>query len=69
MVTLDHLLNILPFVSIIIIGTYYSLQIRTQNKTRQAQLFMGIYNYFTSTKFHRQGNAIRYQWEWSDFDD
>jgi hypothetical protein len=69
MVTIENLLNILPVASLVVIGTYYSLQIRTQNKTRQAQLFMQLYDRFTSTRFHRQGNAIRFQWEWSDFDD
>ena len=56
--------------------TYYVLIVRNSQRTqqlqldtRQAQLFMTVHDHFTSTMFHRQGNAIRYQWEWSDFDD
>lgn len=55
--------------------TYYVLIVRNsqrtqhlQLETRQAQLFMTVYNNFTSTRFHPQGNAIRFQWELSDFD-
>jgi len=47
---------------------YYALQIRNQNKTRQAQLFMQIYQ---TRNTHE--NMVRWfkldTWKWNDFED
>ena len=44
MVALDTVLDVLPVASLVVVLAYYSLQIRNQNRTRQAQLFMQMYN-------------------------
>jgi len=42
---------VLTGIGLIIALTYYSLQIRNQNKTRQAQMLVQIYNKFTDVDF------------------
>ncbi len=44
MVTLEAILNIAPVMGILIAIVYYTLAIRNQNKTRQAQLYMQFLN-------------------------
>jgi hypothetical protein len=46
---------------------YYAMVLRNQNRTRQAQLFMQVYNQFTMEKY-KQWHEVR-RWEWDDFDD
>ena len=41
----------------------------TEVETRQAQLFMQIYDRFNETEFTTQWNEIMYQWTWKDFED
>ena len=52
MVTLETVLDILPIISLIIVFSYYSLQIRNQNLARKAQLYMQLFNVETSREFH-----------------
>lgn len=56
MVTLETILDAVPALGIIVALVYYTLTIRNQNRTRQAQLFMNIYSQM-STK-EAQGNLI-----------
>ena len=44
MVTIETLMNAIPALGVIVALVYYTLTIRNQNRTRQAQLFMNIYN-------------------------
>ena len=55
-------------IGMIIALTYYSLQIRNQNKTRQAQLFMQIFNRFQEVEFRLNFNEVLLR-EWEDYDD
>ena len=59
---------VLTGIGMIIALTYYALQIRNQNKTRQTQMFMQLYN----TRYEEK-NANRFwrvmRLEWEDFDD
>jgi hypothetical protein len=68
MVTLETVLNVIPIITLIIVGAYYSLQIRNQNRARQAQLFMQLNNKMGETEFLTHHYALG-QWEWTDFDD
>ena len=75
-ITFQTMFQFLQTVSIMVGIAYYLMILKNQQKsqqlqleTRQAQLFMTVHDHFTNTSFHRQGNAIRFQWEWSDFDD
>ncbi|UCD45780.1 MAG: hypothetical protein JSV27_04655 [Candidatus Bathyarchaeota archaeon] len=44
MVTLETVLQVIPALSVSIAAIYYALNIRNQRETRQAQLFMQMYN-------------------------
>jgi hypothetical protein len=55
---------------------YYAMNLRNANKTqlmaqetRQASLFMQIYNQFTSERVMETSIEIMSQWEWSSFED
>ena len=59
---------VLTGIGMIIALTYYSLQIRNQNRTRQAQLFMQIYNRWTDTEFNENFIDVINR-DWKDYDD
>ena len=59
MVSLQDLLTILPIIALIITLTFYIMSIRTQNKTRRAQLFMSIYSKFSENKFWENNFEMR----------
>jgi len=44
-------------------------QRQTEIETRQAQLFMQIYDHFNETEFSTQYVKILFHWEWKDFED
>ena len=44
MVTFETVLDVVPAVSVAVALVYYGLQIRNQNKARQAQLYAQIYD-------------------------
>ena len=52
----------------IIALTYYGLQIRNQNKTRQAQLFMNLYDTYHSPEFRLRWHDLLHR-EWTDKED
>ncbi len=47
---------------------YYTLTIRNQNRTRQAQLFMQIYSVFRTPEFQDSITEI-VSMQWKDYDD
>ena len=48
--------------------SYYILMVRNQNRTRQAQLLMNLYESYRSIESRRQSLEIQ-SWEYEDFDD
>ena len=52
---------------------YYTLTLRNANKTRQAQLYMQVYNLITSREFVIADNKLMLEWskekftKWTDF--
>lgn len=58
----------LAALSILIAATYYTLTVRNQNRTRQAQLFMQIYGVFRTEEFQDNFTEIL-SWKWNDYDD
>jgi len=60
---------VLTGIGMIIALTYYSLQIRNQNKTRQNQLFMNLYQVYRSKEFRTIYNRILFEWEWTDYEE
>ena len=59
---------VLTGIGLMIALTYYALQIRNQNRTRQAQLFMQIYNRWTDTEFNENFIDVINR-DWKDYDD
>jgi len=52
----------------LVAATYYTLTLRNQNRTRQAQLFMQIYGVFRTEEFQDYITEI-VSWKWNDYDD
>jgi hypothetical protein len=48
---------------------YYASVLRNQNKTRQTQLFMNIYNTFASKQYQKDRERMLRIWEFQGFDD
>jgi hypothetical protein len=48
---------------------YYTLTLRNATKTRQAQLFMQIYNRFNTREFVEQMNYLRFKWNLPQLED
>ena len=67
MVTLETVLNVIPVVSLVIVGAYYSLQIRNQNRTRTIQLLMQLSQ--TRTVEYTKIALELLNMEWEDYDD
>jgi len=60
---------ILAATSVTIAAAYYVLSLHNQNQTRQAQLFMNLYNSTTDKEFLRHAMEHIFQWNYSDLDD
>ncbi len=69
MVDYQTLSVVLTGIGMIIALTYYGLQIRNQNKTRQAQLFMNIYDSYSSKEYQKDREQLFVIWEFEDYDD
>ena len=69
MVDYQTLSIVLTGIGMIIALTYYGLQIRNQNKTRQAQLYMQIFSQLNSTDKWREYLEILLELEWDDYID
>ncbi len=68
MVTLETVLNVVPAVSVAIALVYYAMTINNQNKTRQAQLFMQLYDRYRSKEYMRD-SVVMLNMEWTDYND
>jgi len=68
MVDLQTLSVILAATSVVIAATYYILTLRNTRLTRQAQLFMQLYQNFTSQELHKNHLELL-NYEWDDYDD
>jgi hypothetical protein len=55
-------------ISLTVAAIYYTITIRNQNRTRQAQLLWSIYDNYRSIESRRQSMEIT-SWEWEDMDD
>jgi len=59
---------VLTGIGMIIALTYYALQIRNQNRTRQAQLYMNLFQEISSQDWMMKHATLLNQ-EWKDYDD
>ena len=58
----------LAALGILVASIYYTLTVRNQTRTRQAQLFMQIYGVFRTGEFQDNITEIL-SWKWNDYDD
>ena len=68
MVTIDRVIDVIPIMSLAIALIYYTMTISNQNKTRQAQLFMQLFEKYRTKETWRDGWELL-QMEWTDVDD
>jgi hypothetical protein len=68
MIQVEYLPIVLTGIGIIVSILYYASVLRNQNRTRQAQLFMQIYQELISPENFRISNEL-VRWEWDDYDD
>jgi hypothetical protein len=64
-VSLQMIRDIVAIFGVIAGFTYYVMTVRNQNKARQAQLLMDLYESYRSTESRRQSLEIQ-SWEWKD---
>jgi hypothetical protein len=76
MVSIEIIALVLTGLSITASIIYYANVLSNSNKTqkmqletRQAQLFMNIYNTWSTKQYHRDREQLLYVWEFTDFDD
>ena len=75
-ITLPIILQIVQTIGILVGIIYYITIMRNtqrnqqmQLETRQAQLFLNIYNVYTSKQFQIDRVKIMHLWEWTDYND
>jgi hypothetical protein len=68
MVQIENLPLVLTGLGLTASILYYTMVLRSQNRTRQAQLYMQIWNRFSSEEGQRRALDVVSQ-EWTDFDD
>lgn len=69
MIDLQTLSVMIAAVSVVVVTSYYVLNISNARKTRQAQLFMQIHNQWNDRKFVEEFMELLNLWEWNDQDD
>ena len=67
MVAFDTILNVIPILSLVVVLAYYSIQIRNQNKSRQAQVYLTLYNKWGEKQ--QNAHAAISAAEFRDFDE
>ena len=55
-------------IGVCLAAVYYIVTVRNNNRTRQAQLFMQIYDHFREPEFMKTFSDIM-DWQWSDYED
>lgn len=68
MISFQDLTSAVQAIGLVVAFSYYILTIRNANKTRQAQLFMQIYNIFNTEKFMDYTTQL-VSMKWDDYDD
>ena len=69
MVELSTIRDVVTIVGVIAGFSYYVLSVWNQNRTRQAQLFMQIFDRLNAKESRKQLGEFIWVWEWTDFDD
>ena len=69
MASFEFLAIILTGLGLTVSITYYTMVLRNQNKTRQAQLFMQVHSQWKDRAFIKGFYDILNNWEWDDVED
>jgi hypothetical protein len=76
MVSIEQVVYVVPILALTASILYYALNLRTANKnqqmqleTRQAQLFINIYNQTLNNQPTRDAHKIMNTWKWSNFEE
>ena len=69
MITIEQVIYVLPIIALTASITYYALNLRTANKTRQAQLFIQICNQTLNNPIFMKGYYVIMSNNWKDFDE
>lgn len=76
MVTFEQVIYVVPILALTASILYYAMNLRNANKTqhlqletRQAQLFLNIFNVYASKQFQKDREALMALWKWTDYDD
>jgi hypothetical protein len=76
MIDLTEIIRNLPVIALTVSILYYAMNLRNANKTqkhaletRQAQLFMQIFNQYTSLQLLESSLEIMAGWTWNDYSD
>jgi len=68
MVALETVLDVMPIMSLVIVLAYYAIQIRSQNKTRQADLYLRLWGRWNTKEFSEHRYEA-YRMMWTDRED
>lgn len=76
MITVEQVIYILPILALTASILYYTLNLRTANKnqkmqleTRQAQLFINVYNQTLNNQPNRDAHKRMSRWRWSNYEE
>lgn len=69
LVDLSVMLNMAEAIGIIVGVIIALIQLRKIGETRQAELFMGLYETFRDKEFQKQYGELLFKYEWQDFED
>lgn len=66
---IETLLNVLPLISFSIVLLYYGINVRNANRSRQASLYMQLWNSFRDPGFFRNFSEVLYHFSWDSYQD
>lgn len=69
MIDVQTISVVMAAAGVVIAVTYYIIYLRTITRTRQAQLFMQLYNRLNDKDFCESYGMVLWRFEWEDFDD
>ncbi len=76
MITFEQIIYVVPVLALTASILYYTFNLRTANKnqqmqleTRQAQLFISIYNQILNNQPTRDAHKLMTTWKWSSFEE
>lgn len=65
----EAFMDIIPILALISAAAYYFVVSSNTIRNRKAQLFMNLYQQFSSSEFMKPWSEIFFEWKWEDFDD